>query len=190
MILMQVCWKIKRLYILLRILVNKVQMARLHPSLYFHQPLCLSATSLHFKEALTALLISTFGPFLPTQRHSYTSINSCLLPTYVACQTVDVFFLWNSVVQIYQLNQRGHSLSICLFQHRMEDKVKSRFIFEFRFVNVYFFVLEILNLDYFSTFTTFIEHQFKCACGSFQIQKNGKCKLYSFLLHFPLFTVK
>lgn len=59
-------------------------------------------------------------------------------------------------------------------QHRMEDKVKSRLIFEFRFVNVYFFELEILTSDYFPTFTTFIEHQCECACGSFQMQKTKK----------------
>lgn len=52
-------------------LVNKVQMARLHPSLYLHQPLCLSATSLHFKEALTALLISTFGPFFSADTETF-----------------------------------------------------------------------------------------------------------------------
>lgn len=44
------------------------------PSVSLHQPLCLSASSLHFKEPLTALLISTFSSFFPDTDKTKTFI--------------------------------------------------------------------------------------------------------------------
>lgn len=44
------------------------------PSVFSQQPLCLSASSLHFKEPLTALLISTFSPFFSDTNNKKTFI--------------------------------------------------------------------------------------------------------------------
>ena len=61
-----------------------------------HQPLCLSASSLHFKEPLTALLISTFSHFLPDTDNTFICLLILVLHLYLVGSFLD--FLWFSVI--------------------------------------------------------------------------------------------
>lgn len=75
------------------------------PSSFLHQPLRLSASSLHFKEALTALLISTFWLFSKTWKTprcpyaDWPLSSSCILSLFIwfrsdLCWQVIIFFYY------------------------------------------------------------------------------------------------